>query len=112
MEAEMLKGHLDAIVLAALEAGPAHGYAIIETIRRGSSSTFDLPEGTVYPALHRLEEAGLLSSAWMTPPGGRRRRLYSLTKAGSADLAGRRKAWGRFSQAVEALLGGGRAWPA
>ncbi|OFW98918.1 MAG: PadR family transcriptional regulator [Alphaproteobacteria bacterium RIFCSPHIGHO2_12_FULL_66_14] len=112
MEAEMLKGHLDAIVLAALEAGPAHGYAIIESIKRGSASTFDLPEGTVYPALHRLEEAGLLSSAWMTPPGGRRRRLYSLTKAGSAALADRRKAWSRFSQAVDTLLDEDRPWPA
>lgn len=108
----MLKGHLDAIVLAALEAGPAHGYAIIESIKRGSASTFDLPEGTVYPALHRLEEAGLLSSAWMTPPGGRRRRLYSLTKAGSAALADRRKAWSRFSQAVDTLLDEDRPWPA
>ena len=59
MEAEMLKGHLDAIVLAALEAGPAHGYAIIETIKQRSAGTFELPEGTVYPALHRLEQAGL-----------------------------------------------------
>lgn len=108
----MLKGHLDSIVLAALEAGPAHGYAIIETIKRGSAATFDLPEGTVYPALHRLEEAGLLSSTWMTPPNGRRRRVYSLTKAGAAALADRRKAWGRFARAVDALLGGGRAWPA
>lgn len=108
----MLKGHLDAIVLAALEAGPAHGYAIIEAIKRNSTNTFDLAEGTVYPALHRLEAAGLLSSAWMTPPGGRRRRLYSLTKAGAAALADRRKAWGRFSQAVDTLLGRGRAWPA
>lgn len=108
----MLKGHLDAIVLAALEAGPAHGYAIIEAIKRNSTNIFDLPEGTVYPALHRLEAADLLSSTWMTPPGGRRRRLYSLTKAGSAALANRRKAWGRFSQAVDTLLGGGRAWPA
>jgi PadR family transcriptional regulator, regulatory protein PadR len=112
MEAEMLKGHLDAIVLAALEAGPAHGYAIIEAIKSRSDSTFDLPEGTVYPALHRLEQAGLLSSAWTTPPSGRRRRVYSLTKAGSAALAERRKAWNRFSQAVEASLGRGRAWPA
>jgi PadR family transcriptional regulator PadR len=112
MDAEMLKGHLDAIVLAALEAGPAHGYAIIEAIKRNSTNTFDLPEGTVYPALHRLEAAGLLSSAWMTPPGGRRRRLYSLTKAGSAALSDRRKAWGRFSQAIDTLLGGGHAWPA
>jgi DNA-binding PadR family transcriptional regulator len=111
MEAEMLKGHLDAIVLAALEAGPAHGYAIIETIKNRSTSTFDLPEGTVYPALHRLEQAGLLSSAWTTPPSGRRRRVYSLTKAGSAALAQRRKVWGRFSRAVDTLLGG-RAWPA
>jgi len=112
MEAEMLKGHLDAIVLAALETGPAHGYAIIETIKTKSASTFDLPEGTVYPALHRLEQAGLLSSAWTTPSGGRRRRIYSLTKAGAAALADRRKAWGRFSHAVDTLLGGGRAWPA
>ena len=107
----MLKGHLDAIVLAALEAGPAHGYAIIETIRDRSASTFDLPEGTVYPALHRLEQAGLLSSNWTTPPGGRRRRVYSLTKPGAASLANRRKGWGRFSHAVDTLLGG-RAWPA
>jgi PadR family transcriptional regulator, regulatory protein PadR len=112
MEAEMLKGHLDAIVLAALETGPAHGYAIIETIKRGSAETFRLPEGTVYPALHRLQEAGLLSSAWVTPAGGRRRRMYSLTKAGTTALADRRKAWGRFSLAVNALLGGGRTWPA
>jgi transcriptional regulator len=112
MEAEMLKGHLDAIVLAALEAGPAHGYAIIETIKTRSASTFDLPEGTVYPALHRLEQAGLLSSTWTTPANGRRRRVYSLTKAGSTALADRRKAWGRFSQAVDTLLRGGRAWPA
>jgi transcriptional regulator len=112
MEAEMLKGHLDPIVLAALEAGPAHGYAIIEAIKSRSDSTFDLPEGTVYPALHRLEQAGLLSSAWTTPPNGRRRRVYSLTKAGGTALAERRKAWRRFSQAVDTLLGGGRAWPA
>ena len=108
----MLKGHLDAIVMAALEAGPAHGYAIIETIKRASGATFDLPEGTVYPALHRLEEAGLLASAWTTPPGGRKRRVYSLTKNGTAALAERRKAWGRFSQAVATMLGGGQTWPA
>src|SRR5215469_3526503 len=100
MDAEMLKGHLDAIVLAALEAGPAHGYAIIETIRTRSAQTFDLPEGTIYPALHRLEQAGLLSSSWTTPTGGRRRRVYSLTKAGAAKLGERRKDWSRFAGAV------------
>jgi len=106
MTAEMLKGHLDAIVLAALEARPAHGYAIIETIKRASGSTFDLPEGTVYPALHRLEQAGLLASSWTTPPGGRKRRVYSLTKAGVAGLAARRTLWRRFSRAVDTMLGG------
>ena len=105
----MLKGHLDAIVLAALEAGPAHGYAIIETIKQRSAGTFDLPEGTVYPALHRLEQAGLLSSTWTTPPNRRRRRVYSISKAGSAALGVRGKAGGRFSQAVDTALEGGRA---
>ena len=60
MEGEMLKGHLDMIVLAALAPGPAHGYAVIEEIKRRSGQAFDLPEGTIYPALHRLEQAGLL----------------------------------------------------
>ena len=108
----MLKGHLDAIVLAALEAGPAHGYAIIEKIKQGSASTFDLPEGTVYPALHRLEQAGLLASTWVTPSSGRKRRVYSLTKGGASALTERRKNWSRFAQAVDSLLSGGRAWPA
>lgn len=108
----MLKGHLDAIVLAALETGPAHGYAIIEAIKSRSGGTFDLPEGTVYPALHRLEQAGLLSSTWTTPPSGRRRRVYALTKNGVARLAEGRKAWGRFSKAVESSLTVGRTWPA
>jgi DNA-binding PadR family transcriptional regulator len=112
MEAEMLKGHLDAIVLAALESGPAHGYAIIEAIKSRSGGTFDLPEGTIYPALHRLEQAGLLSSTWTTPPSGRRRRVYALTKNGSARLGEGRKAWSRFAKAVDSSLGGGRAWPA
>lgn len=108
----MLKGHLDTIVLAALEAGPAHGYAIIEAIRQRSNDTFDLPEGTVYPALHRLEAAGLLGSTWTTPAGGRRRRVYALTDAGRTALADRRDGWDRFARAVQALVAGGKPWPA
>jgi len=112
MEAEMLKGHLDAIVLAALEGVPAHGYAIIEAIKARSGGTFNLPQGTIYPALHRLEEAGLLSSDWTTPAGGRRRRVYALTRSGTSRLAEGRKAWSRFARAVESSLVGGRTWPA
>jgi transcriptional regulator len=106
MNAEMLKGHLDAIVLAALNAGPAHGYAIIEQIRRSTGGAFDLPEGTVYPALHRLEQAGLLRSDWVKTPAGRRRRVYALTRDGKASLRRRKEDWRRFAAAVDHLLGG------
>ena len=104
MNAEMLKGHLDNILLAAIGQGPAHGYAIIEAIRRRSGGRFDLPEGTIYPALHRLELAGLIDSDWQTPESGRRRRVYRLTKSGVAALAERRGGWRRFATAVDALL--------
>jgi len=109
MEGEMLKGHLDMIVLAALSAGPAHGYAVIEEIRRRSGQAFDLPEGTVYPALHRLQEAGLLSSRWVTAESGRRRRVYALTASGTRALAERRAVWQQFSTAIRGLLGAKRS---
>jgi PadR family transcriptional regulator PadR len=106
MEGEMLKGHLDMIVLAALSPGPAHGYAVIEEIRRRSGQAFDLPEGTVYPALHRLEQGGLLSSRWVTAESGRRRRVYALTRQGTRALAERRAVWRQFSDAIGDLLKG------
>jgi PadR family transcriptional regulator PadR len=110
MEGEMLKGHLDMIVLAALSAGPAHGYAVIEAIKRKSGQAFDLPEGTIYPALHRLEQAGLLASRWVTAESGRRRRIYSLTKRGNRALVEQRAVWEQFSDAIGGLLGGARPW--
>src|SRR5262249_16997528 len=100
MEGEMLKGHLDMIVVAALAARPAHGYAIIEHIRHKSGEAFDLPEGTVYPALHRLEQAGLLSSRWTTAPSGRRRRVYALTKRGERALANQSEGLHKISPAI------------
>jgi len=110
MDAEALKGHLDGLLLAALEGGPLHGYAVIEALRDGSSGHFDLPTGTVYPALRRLESAGLVHSSWSVV-GGRRRRSYELTAAGRRALAGQRSAWQQFSGAVTALLQEG-PWPA
>src|SRR6202008_351184 len=97
MEGEMLKGHLDLIVLAALSAGPAHGYAVIEEIRHRSGQAFDLPEGTIYPVLHRLEQAGLLASRWVTAESGRRRRVSPLTRRGDRAFAERRALWEQFS---------------
>src|SRR2546430_3977745 len=115
MEGEMLKGHLDMIVLAAVSvAGSAHGYAIIEEIKRRSGGAFDLPEGTIYPALHRLQQAGLLVSRWVTAESGRRRRVYALTRRGERTLAERRAVWQQFSAAIGGLLAGTppRGWPA
>jgi PadR family transcriptional regulator len=103
MRAESLKGHLDALILAVLADGPLHGYAIIDKLKQRSDGTFALPEGTVYPALHRLEAAGLLASEW-SDGEGRRRRVYELTRRGQRELGTRRSEWREFSRAVEAVL--------
>lgn len=103
MRAETLKGHLDGILLAVLEPGPRHGYAIMEALRIRSGGQVDLPTGTVYPALHRLERAGLVQANW-SADGGRRRRVYQLTPAGRRALEGERSTWRDFSTAVTALL--------
>jgi transcriptional regulator len=103
MRAEALKGHLDGLILATLHAGPAHGYAIAQALRARSDGEFDLPEGTLYPALHRLERAGMVASEWSTE-GGRRRRTYRLTRSGTKALSDRRNEWRLFSAAIEAVL--------
>lgn len=103
MKPEVLKGHLDALVLAALEVEPAHGYAVIQRLRRRSDGLFELPEGTIYPALHRLERDGLVKSRW-TEARGRRRRVYRITRSGKEGLEVRRLEWRTFSRAVEAVL--------
>lgn len=108
MRAEVLKGHLDGLLLSMLEPAPIHGYAVIESLRARSNGAFDLPTGTVYPALHRLERAGLVRGSWSTGPG-RRRRLYELTSAGRAALTEQRVSWWQFAGAVSTVMGGGGA---
>ena len=110
MRAEVLKGHLDGLLLSVLESGPVHGYAVIEVLRARSGGAFDLPTGTVYPALHRLERAGLVRGSWAEGPG-RRRRVYELTTAGTAALTEQRVTWWQFAGAVSTVMGGGApAW--
>ena len=104
MRREVLKGHLDLLILSVVEAGPAHGYAIIRELARRSDGAFDLKEGTIYPALHRLERARLLRSRWEKGPGPRPRRLYSLTPAGRRALAEQDEAWQEFSGAMDRVL--------
>ncbi len=110
MRGDALKGHLELLVLAVLADGDCHGYAVIDELRRRSDDAFDLPEGTVYPALHRLEKSGLLASDWSVV-GGRRRRTYRLTSKGRKALSEQRRSWEAFSVAVSGVLGG-RTWPA
>jgi PadR family transcriptional regulator PadR len=104
MNRERLKGNLDLLLLSVLAAGPAHGYAVISAVRERSEGTFDLPEGTIYPALHRLEDAGLLGSSW-ADVDGRKRRVYALTDNGAAALAAEQTEWRRFAQGVQAVVG-------
>ena len=105
MKGESLKGHLDLLVLAVLAEGPLHGYAVIEALRERSEAAFDLPEGTVYPVLHRLEKAGLLASEWQTY-NGRRRRTYRLTDPGRGAFEVERAAWNEFVTAVTRVVRG------
>jgi PadR family transcriptional regulator PadR len=105
MRAEALKGHLDALLLAALEGGPRHGYAVIESLRQATGGQLDLPTGTIYPALRRLEAAGLISGSWSVV-GGRRRREYRLTAAGARALSGKRADWRDFTATIGAALEG------
>jgi DNA-binding PadR family transcriptional regulator len=105
MKREQLKGHLDMLLLSVLTGGPAHGYAVIAALKQRSDGAFDLPEGTVYPALHRLEEAGLLRSHWSTE-SSRRRRMYEITAAGATALIEMRREWRRFAAGVQTIVGG------
>ena len=104
MIGEALKGHLDLLLLAILSDGAAHGYAVIESLRSRSGGTFDLPEGTIYPALHRLENQGLLRSVW-SDDSARRKRIYQLTAKGQQMLVQRQEEWKKFSKAINATVG-------
>lgn len=110
MRSQALKGHLDMLLLAVLDDGPKHGYAIVESLRARSGGVFDLPDGTVYPALHRLEAAGLITSEWHRVDG-RRRRTYEITRTGHSELAERHRSWARFHTAIDHVLGES-PWPA
>jgi DNA-binding PadR family transcriptional regulator len=103
VKADVLRGHLDALLLAVLDDEPRHGYAVIEALQARSGGALSLPTGTVYPALRRLERAGYVDSEWSTV-GGRDRRTYRLTSAGRRALESERSAWQEFTATVGAFL--------
>jgi PadR family transcriptional regulator len=100
---DRLRGHVDLLLLSVLEDEQAHGYRLAEALRIRSGGAFDLPEGTVYPSLYRLERNGLVSSRWQRAEG-RRRRVYRLTSRGTRELARRRDDWRAFARAMEAVV--------
>lgn len=104
MRGDRLRGHLDALVLAALAGGPAHGYSVITSLRERSEGEFDLAEGTLYPVLHRLAADGFLAATFVEVQG-RRRKVYALTPAGRRELAEQRSQWQRFSMRVTQMIG-------
>jgi DNA-binding PadR family transcriptional regulator len=103
MKRDVTKGHLDLLLLSVLDRAPGHGYAVISALREHSGGVFDLPEGSVYPALHRLEDLGLLVSEWQ-PVAGRRRRIYRLTERGVCELHREHSSWQALVTAVDAVL--------
>lgn len=106
-DADLMRGTLELLLLAILSGEPMYGYEICRQVRSGSGGYFDLREGSLYPALHRLERAGGLDSSWQAGPAGRRRRYYRITEAGRTALGRRRSEWRRFAAALEQLLEGG-----
>jgi transcriptional regulator len=102
---QALKGHLDLLLLSVVATTPGHGYAIAEALRSRSDAVIDLAEGTLYPALHRLEDAGLISGRW-SEVNGRRRRIYQLTAKGERSLTQKRREWNLFARTVAAVVGG------
>ena len=103
--ADLPKSQLDLLLLSILASGPKHGYAIIDELRARSEGAFDLPEGTIYPALHRLEAAGSLTSSWDAATA-RRRRVYRITARGRRTLERQRNEWAGFSRAVALVVEG------
>ena len=100
----ILQGTLDMLVLQALQLVPMHGWGITERIEQWSEEVLCVGQGTLYPALYRLERQGLITSAWHTTENNRRARYYSLTKAGRKHLAQEIKDWQRMSRAINLVL--------
>jgi len=101
---EILQGTLDLLILQTLQWGPQHGYGISQAIRLRSGESFDVETGSLYPALHRLERSGWISSEWKTSENKQRVKQYRLTAAGKKQLAHERSRWQRLATAIAGVL--------
>ncbi|BCM90069.1 hypothetical protein IAD21_01920 [Abditibacteriota bacterium] len=112
MDKELLKGNVAGLILAILSEEELHGYAIAREIERRSESALSFKEGTLYPALHALEDKGFIKAQWETVKRGPSRKIYSLTEEGKNELERRRSVWVQFSTAISSIMlpkGGGAA---
>jgi transcriptional regulator len=101
---ELVRGTLNTLLLEVISRRPMYGYEICKTVNARTDGYFDLREGSLYPALHRLEREGLLKSCWEKTDGGRRRKYYQISEAGVGVLEKKRAEWKRFTTAVDQVL--------
>ena len=101
---DLLQGTLDLLILQTLRRGPAHGHAIVKAIEQNSEEVLLVEQGSLYPALHRLEHRGLVKAEWGPSENNRRAKFYSLTKAGRKQLETERATWERLAAAVAQIL--------
>jgi transcriptional regulator len=106
LNANLLRGTLDLLVLRALDAGPRHGYGILEWIERAVAPALLVEEGTLYPALHRLEDEGLIRASWGASENNRKAKFYGLTRRGEKRVAADAEAWRAYAEKVLRALDG------
>jgi len=104
MQSEMLQGTLDMLVLRTLVLGPAHGHTIAYAIERGSEDVLQIEHGSLYPALHRLEDRGWIASFWGTSENNRKAKYYRLTPAGRKQLSVQTRRWEQLVRAIGRIL--------
>jgi transcriptional regulator len=101
---DLLQGTLDLLILKVVALGPVHGYGISQRIRQISNSVLQVQQGSLYPALHRLEKRGWLAADWGESENGRQAKFYRLSAKGSRQLASEEETWNRLSNAVALIL--------
>ena len=101
---DLIQGTLDLLILKTLALEPNHGWAIARRIRQVSGDVLQITQGSLYPALHRLEHQGWIKAQWRVGESGRDQRMYALTAAGRKQLAKELESWGRLSEAIELVV--------
>jgi PadR family transcriptional regulator len=104
LQGEMLQGTLDMLILRTLSMGPAHGHTIAYAIERGSEDVLEVEHGSLYPALHRIEDRGWIASFWGTSENNRKARYYRLTPSGRKQLAAQTSRWDELVHAINRVL--------